>query len=158
MDANREVAMGWGRTVEGAAVGGVIEGRVVEHGGRAARVRAKDELGRYGEQLAARELVRAGMTVLDRNWRCDAGEIDLVLREGSTLVVCEVKTRTSTAYGTPLEAVDWRKVARLHTLAGRWASEHRVRARQVRVDAVGILAPPGRPAARSSSSTSWGIA
>ena len=62
-------------------------------------------LGRYGEVLAARHLVERGMVVLDRNWRCPLGEIDLVLRDGDTLVVCEVKTRTSHDYGSPHEAV-----------------------------------------------------
>ncbi len=66
----------------------------------------KRALGAYGEELAARHLVAAGMVVLDRNWRGPAGEIDLVLRDGSTLVVCEVKTRSSEAFGTPHEAVD----------------------------------------------------
>ena len=62
-------------------------------------------LGRYGEALAARHLVERGMVVLDRNWRCPLGEIDLVLRDGDTLVVCEVKTRTSHDYGSPHEAL-----------------------------------------------------
>ena len=53
------------------------------------------------------------MVVLDRNWRCDAGEIDLVLRDGRVLVVCEVKTRSSVDYGHPHEAVTAAKVARL---------------------------------------------
>ena len=62
-------------------------------------------LGEYGERLAARHLVEQGMVVLDRNWRCDEGEIDLVLREGDVLVICEVKTRASLACGSPHEAV-----------------------------------------------------
>ena len=68
-------------------------------------MRHKQALGAHGEALAARHLVQRGMVVLDRNWRCPDGEIDLVLRDGPVLVVCEVKTRRSTAYGTPLEAV-----------------------------------------------------
>ena len=63
-------------------------------------------LGAYGESLAARHLVEQGMVLLDRNWRCEAGEIDLVLRDGRVLVVCEVKTRSSVARGHPHEAVD----------------------------------------------------
>ena len=66
----------------------------------------KQALGAYGETLAARHLVGQGMVLLDRNWRCEAGEIDLVLRDGDVLVVCEVKTRSSLRYGTPHEAVD----------------------------------------------------
>ena len=68
-------------------------------------VRAKDALGRYGEDVAARHLLSEGFVVLDRNWRCDVGEIDIVARDGDTLVVCEVKTRSGTGFGSPLEAV-----------------------------------------------------
>lgn len=101
----------------------------------------KQGLGLYGEQLAARHLVDQGMVVLDRNWRCDLGEIDLVLRDGDALVVCEVKTRSSTAYGSPLEAVDEVKVARLRRLAARWLADHQLRPFEVRIDLVGILRP-----------------
>lgn len=102
-------------------------------------------LGAYGESLAARHLVGQGMVLLDRNWRCSAGEIDLVLREGRVLVVCEVKTRSSLACGTPHEAVSDRKVARLHELARRWQEEHGVAAPDVRVDMVCILRPRRGP-------------
>ena len=71
---------------------------------------AKDELGQRGERIAERHLVARGMTVIDRNWRCSQGEIDLVLRDGDVTVVVEVKTRTNTEYKEPQEAVDWRKV------------------------------------------------
>ncbi|GAB3668478.1 YraN family protein [Nocardioides korecus] len=105
-----------------------------------------DSLGAYGERVAARRLVEDGMEVLERNWRCELGEIDLVLRDGDVLVVCEVKTRTSSAYGHPLEAVDRRKCDRLRRLAARWLAEHDVRASGVRIDLVGVLLDgPGRP-------------
>jgi putative endonuclease len=107
-------------------------------------VRAKDALGRYGERLAAQALRSAGFAVLDRNWRCELGEIDVVARDGQTVVVCEVKTRSSTAYGTPLEAVDWRKVQRLHLLGRRWLHEHDLRA-NLRVDVVAVLVPRNGP-------------
>ena len=96
------------------------------------------ELGRYGEAYAARHLTEQGMVVLDRNWRCLAGEIDLVLREGDVLVVCEVKTRASDAYGTPFEAVTSRKLARLRRLAAHWVAHHDVRVPEVRIDLVGV--------------------
>lgn len=104
-------------------------------------MRAKDALGRYGEDLAARHLLAQGIVVLERNWRCDAGEIDIVGREGQVLVICEVKTRRGIGYGTPLEAVTPRKVARLRTLAARWLSERDVRPSSVRIDVVGVLQP-----------------
>jgi putative endonuclease len=97
------------------------------------------ELGRFGEAWAARHLSAQGMVVLDRNWRCDAGEIDLVLRDGRVLVVCEVKTRSSTAYGSPIEAVTERKAARLRRLAARWLAEHDLHPDHVRLDLVGVL-------------------
>jgi putative endonuclease len=104
----------------------------------------RQELGRFGEAYAARHLAERGMVVLDRNWRCDAGEIDLVLRDGRVLVVCEVKTRSSVAFGSPLEAVTAPKAARLRRLAARWLAEHRLRPDEVRIDLVGVLVLPGR--------------
>jgi putative endonuclease len=96
-------------------------------------------VGEYGERLAARRLVEDGMVLVDRNWRCDAGEIDLVLRDGDVLVFCEVKTRSAATYGHPLEAVGPEKAARLRRLAGRWLHENQVHAPGVRVDVVGVL-------------------
>ena len=103
-------------------------------------MRAKDALGRYGEDVAARHLVEQGIVVLERNWRCDAGEIDIVGRDGQVLVICEVKTRRGVGYGTPLEAVTPRKVARLRRLAARWLAEREVHPAAVRFDVVGVLA------------------
>ena len=96
-------------------------------------------LGAYGEDVAARLLTEErGMVLLDRNWRCAEGELDLVLRDGSVVVVCEVKTRRDASFGTPLEAVTPAKVARLRRLAARWLREHSVSVREVRIDLVGI--------------------
>ena len=61
-----------------------------------------------------------GYQVVARNWRCPTGELDLVARRGRTLVFCEVKTRTSAAFGAPVEAVTPAKQARLRRLAGQW--------------------------------------
>jgi putative endonuclease len=104
--------------------------------------RRRSTLGAYGEALAARHLVDQGMVLLDRNWRCELGEIDLVLRHGHTLVVCEVKTRSSLAYGSPLEGVTEKKAARLRRLAARWLADHQLRPADVRIDLVGVLVPP----------------
>lgn len=102
-------------------------------------------LGERGEAIAARHLTRHGLVLLDHNWRCDAGEIDLVLRDGTTLVICEVKTRTSMDYGSPLEAVTQVKVDRLRRLAARWLRVHDAHPDEIRIDMVGVLAVPGRP-------------
>ena len=64
-------------------------------------------LGIEGEELAARWYERHGYVVAERNWRCRAGELDLILRRGREVVVCEVKTRSSDRYGTGAAAVDW---------------------------------------------------
>jgi putative endonuclease len=103
--------------------------------------RQRSGLGAYGEGLAARHLREKGMVLLDRNWRCELGEIDLVLRDGRVLVVCEVKTRSSLAFGSPLEGVTEQKAARLRRLAARWLADHAVHPDEVRIDLVGVLVP-----------------
>lgn len=100
---------------------------------------ARSALGQYGENVAARHLAEQGMVVLDRNWRCDEGELDLVLRDGGALVACEVKTRRDTSRGTPHEAVDDVKLDRLRRLALRWAADHGLRPPDVRIDLVAVL-------------------
>jgi putative endonuclease len=102
-------------------------------------MRAKDILGKSGEQAAAEYLERAGLRVLDRNWRCADGEIDIVATERRVLVVCEVKSRTGLRYGSPLEAVGRAKRARLRRLAVQWINAHGVRFDQVRIDVVGLV-------------------
>jgi len=101
----------------------------------------KDVLGRAGEDRAARYLEQLGFEILDRNWRCPAGEIDVVAADASTVVVVEVKTRRDEAYGHPFEALDARKRARLWRLAVAWAVAHRdqVQGRRLRIDAVGLI-------------------
>ncbi len=105
-------------------------------------MRAKDAVGRYGERVAARFLQDAGMEILERNWRCRAGELDLVARDGAVLVFCEVKTRSSTAYGDPAEAVGREKSARLRRLAAAWLDEQTDRFPEVRFDVVSVLRRP----------------
>ncbi|MBZ5737031.1 YraN family protein [Nocardioides mangrovi] len=102
-------------------------------------------LGEMGERIAEQHLVAAGMVVLDRNWRCSAGEIDLVLREGHVLVVCEVKTRSSLDHGTPHEAVGDAKLDRLRRLGTAWQAAHGVTVPDVRVDLVAVLRPRRGP-------------
>ncbi|MBO3096081.1 YraN family protein [Cellulomonas dongxiuzhuiae] len=102
-------------------------------------MRAKDAVGRYGEDVATAFVTQAGWTVLARNWRCAEGELDIVALDGDEVVAIEVKTRRSAAYGHPAEAVTHRKLARLRRLTARWLSEHDVRARSVRVDVIAVL-------------------
>ncbi|MGN6218526.1 MAG: YraN family protein [Microbacterium sp.] len=103
----------------------------------------KDELGRAGEDRAARYFTGLGYEVLARNWRCGAGEIDLVAADAKHVVVVEVKTRRGEAFGHPFEALDARKRARLWRLAVAWAAENRdvLQGRRLRIDAIGIVGP-----------------
>lgn len=109
--------------------------------------RVRQAVGAYGEWIAERHLVANGLVVLARNWRCREGEIDLILRDGEDVVFCEVKTRRSTAYGPPAEAVGAAKILRLRRLAARWLEKSRVRPREVRFDVV-CVHPQPRGAAR----------
>lgn len=110
---------------------------------------ARGALGRYGEDVAARTLRDAGLTVLDRNWRCGRrGEIDILASEGDALVVCEVKTRRAGEFQHPMAALTSDKVARLRSLAEQWIAQHGgAPPGGVRIDLVGVILPP-RGAAR----------
>ncbi|PFG19313.1 YraN family protein [Serinibacter salmoneus] len=104
----------------------------------------KDEVGRAGEQLAAQWVVDQGWELLARNWRVARGEIDLIAREGDTVVAIEVKTRTSATFGGALAAVTPPKVARLRRLFGHWLAEQTVRTGEVRIDVIAVTLAPGR--------------
>ncbi|MEU1413587.1 MULTISPECIES: YraN family protein [unclassified Streptomyces] len=111
--------------------------------GGGADMNARGALGRYGEDVAARRLTAAGMTVLERNWRCGrSGEIDIVARDGDALVVCEVKTRRGGRFEHPMAAVTPAKAHRLRGLAERWVQAHGgAPPGGVRIDLVGIVLP-----------------
>ena len=111
---------------------------------------ARRRLGDAGEALVARWYEARGFVVVDRNWRCREGELDLVCaghdRGASTLVFCEVKTRRSTAFGSPLEAVTVTKQRRIRVLARRWLEEQGstgAHAPRLRFDVASVLALPG---------------
>ena len=107
---------------------------------------AKEAVGAYGERVALRYLQQAGLVVLDRNWRCAAGELDIVAREGDALVICEVKTRRTQRYGAPVEAVVPAKAARLRRLAVHWIQATGVHPDTVRFDVVSIRPQRSGPA------------
>jgi putative endonuclease len=104
------------------------------------------QLGSLGEHIAATYLTDAGLRVLDRNWRCREGELDIVAREAGALVFCEVKTRRGTGFGHPVEAVTPAKQRKLRTLAQRWLATHDEHAPEVRFDVVGVLVRSDVPA------------
>jgi putative endonuclease len=102
--------------------------------------RAALGLGRAGEDRAAVWYRAHGYAVLERNWRCAAGEIDLICARGRTLVVCEVKARTEATLGHPLEAVTTAKQRRLRSLALAYLDSQSNRWAEIRFDVVSVLA------------------
>ena len=99
----------------------------------------RQALGARGEAQAARWYADHGYEVMARNWRCREGEIDLIVRRQRTIVFCEVKTRSSDAFGLPAEAVTRAKRERLRHLAARWLEESPVRPVGIRFDVAAIL-------------------
>jgi putative endonuclease len=97
------------------------------------------ELGRAGEDRAAAWYRAHGYAILERNWRCPAGEIDLICARGRTLVFVEVKARTSATHGHPFEAVTPAKQRRLGRLAFTYLQNQRVYWAELRFDAVAVL-------------------
>jgi putative endonuclease len=96
-------------------------------------------LGAAGEALVARWYEANGYEVVDTNWRCRDGELDLVLAAPGVLVFCEVKTRRSRAFVAPYEAVTPAKQRRIRRLAVRWLGERGVRARTIRFDVASVV-------------------
>jgi putative endonuclease len=101
--------------------------------------RRKVLLGGFGETLAAAHYRAHGYAVLERNWRARAGEIDLICARGTTLVVCEVKTRSGPGRGHPLEAVTASKQRRLRRLAVAYLQGQERQWAEIRFDVVGVL-------------------
>jgi putative endonuclease len=108
--------------------------------GPAPRRRAdhRRQLGIAGEDAVAAWYEAAGYRVVDRNWRCGEGELDLVVMRGDTLAFCEVKTRASMRFGAPVEAVTATKQRRLRMLAARWLADHDTRRRALRFDVASV--------------------
>jgi putative endonuclease len=98
------------------------------------------QLGIDGEDLVAAWYLAQGYEVVARNWRCKDGELDLIVRAGRTFVFCEVKTRTSNAFGAPVEAVTSDKQQRLRRLAARWLEDDApLRPTEIRFDVASVL-------------------
>lgn len=89
--------------------------------------------------MACEALRRAGLEIVERNFRCNLGEIDIVARRGGLVVFCEVKTRRSDRWGAPAEAVTPVKQARIRRVAVHWLTERRLRADEVRFDVISIV-------------------
>ncbi len=98
----------------------------------------RQRLGRWGEGVAATHLEAQGYVILAHNWRCAAGEIDLVVRDGETVVFVEVKTRRGRAYGAPEEALTPRKAQKLLQLGAQYCYEHELNDVNWRIDLVAV--------------------
>jgi putative endonuclease len=99
----------------------------------------RKQLGKAGEDLAAAALKKQGYKILERNYVTPLGEIDLIARQGKTIVIIEVKTRKSTRFGTPQEAVSAAKQTKLRRLADYYLKDKRLTGAPVRFDVVAIL-------------------
>jgi len=106
----------------------------------------RNDVGREGERLARAHLRRRRCRIIDVNHRSRRGELDIVCRDGTTVVFVEVKTRTSGAFGNPAEAVDARKQAKLRTLAEEYLIEHGLEPAEVRFDVLAIRLDEHPPA------------
>ena len=105
---------------------------------------ARTDLGRTGEDAAEKLYRKLGFSLVERNYRCPAGEIDLVVRRGPLVVFCEVKARRTDRWGEPAEAVGYAKQARLRRLAAAWLSERKPGSVEIRFDVVSVIVRPGR--------------
>ena len=101
---------------------------------------ARRALGASGEDAVAAWYLERGYEVMVRNWRCRAGELDLIVRRGRTFVFCEVKTRSSDAFGAPVEAITREKQVRVRHLAARWLEDAPMRPTDIRFDVASVLA------------------
>jgi putative endonuclease len=99
----------------------------------------KRAVGITGEDIAAAWYEAHGYQVVDRNWRCRDGELDLVLRNGRQVVFCEVKHRSGLGFGTPAEAITREKKQRIRHLAARWLQDAKPRPAEIRFDVAAVL-------------------
>lgn len=113
-------------------------------------VDARSLLGADGERAALDRYRERGYVLVARNWRCSIGELDLVLRRGDVLVVCEVKTRRGTAHGAGFEAVDARKRRKLRALTEVFLLTHDLRTVSVRFDVASVAARGSGPDRRAT--------
>jgi putative endonuclease len=102
----------------------------------------KKELGRKGEELALRFLKKRGYRIIEKNYTCKMGEMDIIGKEKDTFVFIEVKTRTSTSFGPPQLAVDAKKQSQMSKVALHFLKEKNLEDVKARFDVVAILLGP----------------
>ena len=96
-------------------------------------------LGAWGEAVAERYLIKKGYRITERNFRCKAGEIDIIAYDGTRLVFVEVKTRRNQKYGLPCEAVNASKIRHLIKTAAYYMMIHSMESRDARIDIIEII-------------------
>ena len=106
---------------------------------------AKIVLGKKGERIAERYLKRKGYKLVARNYRCAAGEVDLIVLDRRIIVFVEVKTRTGAGFGSPLEAVEFRKQHKMIQTAQFFLASKNLSQREARFDVVGVSWPGAEP-------------
>lgn len=99
---------------------------------------SRNEIGALGEQIAVDHLQNLGLRIVQRNWRCRYGELDVIAEESGTIVFVEVKTRTGDAFGGVEQAVTPAKVRRIRRLAGLWLAGQDRGWAQIRLDVIGV--------------------
>ncbi len=105
---------------------------------------SKRQTGAFGEEIAAAHLTKLGYRILEKNYRCPLGEIDMVAREGGQIVFVEVKSRRNEQYGDPQSAVDRKKQQKISMIAQYYLKEKRLYGRQARFDVLAVrLLPEG---------------
>jgi putative endonuclease len=105
----------------------------------------KQLLGKEGERIAERYLIKKGYKLVERNYRCPSGELDLIVLDRRVIVFVEVKTRTGDAFGTPFEAVEFRKQQKMTQAAQYFLAQKGLHQRDARFDVVGISWPGREP-------------
>lgn len=105
----------------------------------------KQALGKEGERIAERYLRNKGYRLVERNYRCTVGELDLIALDRQVIVFVEVKARTDARFGGPLESVHWRKQRRMIKAAQFFLSQKRLHQREARFDVIGISFAGGEP-------------
>ena len=103
----------------------------------------RQRLGQKGETLAARFLKKLGYHIIVRNYRCRTGEIDIIARDGTTLVFIEVKTRASLTFGTPAMAITVKKQRQISRAAENYLAQNHLFDDSARFDVISVFLPVG---------------
>lgn len=104
------------------------------------------EIGFNGEAMALSYLEKKGLKLLCKNYRCRIGEVDLIMQDGSQLVIIEVRTKTSNSFGTGLESITFKKQAKIKLVAQQYLASCARGEQNIRFDVVSICCPPDGPA------------